>query len=93
MSDTEALVLEIADKHDHITCLRDKIRNLEDRAEGLERKVQFREKIIRELRRAKHQQQVVVRASSKSLVSVRKTFSPISLTHSLTQLIHLLKRA
>lgn len=48
----EALIFEIADKHDHIANLRSKIRKLEERIEELERKVQFREKIIRELRRA-----------------------------------------
>lgn len=47
----EALIYEIADKHDHIGSLRFKIRKLEERIEELERKVQFREKIIRELRR------------------------------------------
>lgn len=47
----EALIFEIADKHDHIANLRSKARKLEERIEELERKVQFREKIIRELRR------------------------------------------
>lgn len=47
----EALIFEIADKHDHIGSLRSKMRKLEERIEELERKVQFREKIIRELRR------------------------------------------
>lgn len=45
-------MFEIADKHDHIVNLRAKNRRLEARLEHLERKVQFREKIIRELRRA-----------------------------------------
>lgn len=50
-NDLEALIYEIAHKHDHIGSLRFKIRKLEERIEELERKVQFREKIIRELRR------------------------------------------
>jgi predicted RNase H-like nuclease (RuvC/YqgF family) len=58
----EALIFEIADKHDHIASLRSKTRKLEERIEELERKVQFREKIIRELRRvpngAHHHDQV-----------------------------------
>ncbi|CRL00697.1 CLUMA_CG013956, isoform C [Clunio marinus] len=51
-SDKVALILEIADKHDHIKHLRAKTRKLDGRVEELERKVQFREKIIRELRRS-----------------------------------------
>ena len=46
-----ALICEIAEKHDYIGGLRIKICKLEERIEELERKVQFREKIIRELRR------------------------------------------
>jgi predicted DNA-binding protein YlxM (UPF0122 family) len=57
----EALVFEIADKHDYIAHLRSKITKLEEKLEQYERKVQFREKIIRELRRnTKNQQQVVI---------------------------------
>lgn len=60
MSDVTALILEIADKHDYIACLRGKTRKLEERIEQLELKVKFREKIIRELRRGtKGQVQVV----------------------------------
>lgn len=58
MSDMEALVLEIADKHDQNAQLRSKISKLEEKLEQYERKVQFREKIIRELRRLKNHQQV-----------------------------------
>jgi chromosome segregation ATPase len=54
----EALINEIADKHDHIAELRSKISKLEEKVEQLERKVQFREKIIRELRRSTKNQQV-----------------------------------
>ncbi|XP_070499007.1 putative leucine-rich repeat-containing protein DDB_G0290503 isoform X4 [Chironomus tepperi] len=58
ISDMEALVFEIADKHDYIAHLRSKIIKLEEKLEQYERKVQFREKIIRELRRiTKNQQQ------------------------------------
>ncbi|KAL7044151.1 hypothetical protein ACKWTF_001803 [Chironomus riparius] len=57
ISDMEALVFEIADKHDYIAHLRSKITKLEEKLEQYERKVQFREKIIRELRRSKNQQQ------------------------------------
>lgn len=60
MSDTSALILEIADKHDHITSLRVKNRKLEERLEQLEQKVKFREKIIRELRRSTRCQAQVV---------------------------------
>lgn len=52
ISDMGALILEIADKHDHMCGLRVKNRKLETRIEELEQKVKFREKIIRELRRS-----------------------------------------
>lgn len=67
-----ALILEIANKHDHISSLRVKNRKLEGRVEELERKVQFREKIIRELRRnTKCQAQVEKKNDSSYKVSER----------------------
>lgn len=65
MSDMKALIIEIADKHDHITCLRGKVRKLEERIEQLEQKVKFREKIICELRRGTKGQAQVVKNFSK----------------------------
>ncbi|XP_070495375.1 putative leucine-rich repeat-containing protein DDB_G0290503 isoform X5 [Chironomus tepperi] len=70
ISDMEALVFEIADKHDYIAHLRSKIIKLEEKLEQYERKVQFREKIIRELRRiTKNQQQDSMVGKSMSEVN------------------------
>jgi hypothetical protein len=75
-----ALVLEIADKHDYIAKLRAKIAKQEERMEQLEKKVLFREKIIRELRRnAKNQQQV------QFLIIITNFFA---LVHSITLLFN-----
>lgn len=52
-SDVEALIYEIADKHDQISRLRDRLRDSEQEIVSLESKIKFRENIIRELRTEK----------------------------------------
>lgn len=52
-SDVEALIYEIADKHDQISRLRDRLRDSEQKIVSLESKIKFRENIIRELRTEK----------------------------------------
>lgn len=72
-SDVEALIYEIADKHDQISRLRDRLRDSEQEIVSLESKIKFRENIIRELRTEK-------KKSKSHEVSIFPSFFYVSAT-------------